>query len=78
MLNLGLNVTVNSDDPAYFGGYINANYLAIAEALNLTQEDIVKLVKNSFNASFADQGVKDMYLKRVNEVVRRERDSNPR
>jgi len=52
MMDKGLLVTVNSDDPAYFGGYIEENYLAIAEALNLSKEDIYQLAKNSFNASF--------------------------
>ena len=47
MLNLGLKATVNSDDPAYFGGYMNANFLQTAEALDLTQEEIKTLVKNS-------------------------------
>jgi adenosine deaminase len=49
MLNLGLKATVNSDDPAYFGGYMNANFLQTAEALDLTQEEIKTLVKNSLN-----------------------------
>lgn len=51
MLDRGLVVTVNSDDPAYFGGYINENYLAIAKALKLSQKDICQLAKNSFRAS---------------------------
>jgi adenosine deaminase len=52
MLDLGLCVTVNSDDPAYFGGYIAENFRAVQEGLHLNQEDIYKLVKNSFQASF--------------------------
>lgn len=52
MMDKALLVTVNSDDPAYFGGYMNANYMAIATALQLSQDDIVKLVKNSFKASW--------------------------
>ncbi len=52
MLDLGLCVTVNSDDPAYFGGYIAENFRAVQEGLHLNQEDICKLVKNSFQASF--------------------------
>jgi adenosine deaminase len=48
MLDLGLCVTVNSDDPAYFGGYIAENFRAVQEGLHLNQEDIYKLVKNSF------------------------------
>jgi adenosine deaminase len=50
MLDKGLLVTINSDDPAYFGGYVNENYLAVAEALSLSKEDIEKLAKNSFDA----------------------------
>ena len=52
MMDRGLEVTINSDDPAYFGGYINENYTAIAKALNLTKEDIYIIAKNSMNASF--------------------------
>ena len=51
MLELGLVVTVNSDDPAYFGGYVNDNYVAAAEALGLGEADIVKLARNSIDAS---------------------------
>jgi adenosine deaminase len=50
MLRLGLRATLNSDDPAYFGGYVNANYAAVAELL--TKADIVTLARNSFLASF--------------------------
>ncbi|MDQ3965809.1 MAG: adenosine deaminase [Actinomycetota bacterium] len=52
MLDLGLCVTVNSDDPAYFGGYIAENFRAVQEGLHLDQNDIYKLVKNSFQAAF--------------------------
>lgn len=52
MMSKGLLVTINSDDPAYFGGYINENYISIAEALNLTKEQIIILGKNSFRASW--------------------------
>ena len=51
MLELGLVATVNSDDPAYFGGYVNDNYVAVAEALDLSREDLVLLARNSFEAS---------------------------
>jgi adenine deaminase len=50
MLDLGLHATVNSDDPAYFGGYVNANFMAVAPLL--TQAQIVTLAKNSFTGSF--------------------------
>lgn len=52
MLEEGLVVTVNSDDPAYFGGYINENFLQVAEALQLSAEHIICLARNSFKASF--------------------------
>lgn len=71
MLDKGLMVTVNSDDPAYFGGYINENYLAMAQALNLTREQIIQLVKNSFNASFLTAEEKQGYLKKVDAYCRK-------
>ena len=52
MLNAGLMVTVNSDDPAYFGGYLNENYLQIAKALDLDLAELAQLAKNSFTAAF--------------------------
>jgi adenosine deaminase len=52
MLEAGLSVTVNSDDPAYFGGYMNANFEAVAAALALAEEDVLQLAKNSFTGSF--------------------------
>ena len=59
LLRAGLAVTINSDDPAYFGGYMNDNYLAVAEALSLSREEIVQLARNGIAASFlvaADKG----------------------
>jgi adenine deaminase len=58
MLDLGLCVTVNSDDPAYFGGYIGENFRAVQEGLGVTRDDIHRLAKNSFQASFLDVGEK--------------------
>lgn len=55
MLDLGLSVTVNSDDPAYFGGYVAENFEAIHEGLGLTRDDIYRLVKNSFEATFLQE-----------------------
>jgi adenosine deaminase len=52
MLAAGLKATVNSDDPAYFGGYVNENFSAAAAALDLSQDDIITLVRNSFDAAF--------------------------
>ncbi len=48
----GLLVTINSDDPAYFGGYVNANYAAVAEAFALSRSSLCDLAANSFKASF--------------------------
>lgn len=52
LLDRGLVVTINSDDPAYFGGYVVDNYLAVTKALGLERADVVKLATNSFNAAF--------------------------
>jgi adenosine deaminase len=52
MLKAGLKATVNSDDPAYFGGYMNENFSATAAALDLSQDDIIGLIRNSFDAAF--------------------------
>jgi adenosine deaminase len=52
LLAQGVAVTVNSDDPAYFGGYVNANYLATAEALDLSEQEIYTILRNGFEASF--------------------------
>ncbi|MGN6374649.1 MAG: adenosine deaminase [Sphingomonas sp.] len=54
MLRLGLRATINSDDPAYFGGYIADNYRAAAEARGLDRDDLVTLARNSFLGSFLD------------------------
>ena len=54
MLDKGLVATVNSDDPAYFGGYMNDNFMAVTEALNLSKNDLYQLSTNAVNGSFAD------------------------
>jgi len=56
MLQAGLKATVNSDDPAYFGGYVMANFAAIIQALDLDADDIRTLAKNSFAGSFLEEG----------------------
>ncbi len=68
MLDRGIKVNVNSDDPAYFGGYLNDNFIAVADALNLSKDEIVHLVKNSFEASFITDGEKRAFLKKVEEA----------
>ncbi len=55
LLDLGLRATVNSDDPSYFGGYMNANFLEAQRALGLGRDDIYRLVRNSFEAAFAPE-----------------------
>jgi adenosine deaminase len=54
MTDKGLFVTVNSDDPAYFGGYVNENYQAVQDALGLSDGDLAELARNSFEASFLE------------------------
>ena len=66
MLDKGLNVMVNSDDPAYFGGYLNKNLIEISKALNLKLDEVKILLKNSFKASFLDQKIKDEWIKKIN------------
>jgi adenosine deaminase len=62
LLDLGLCVTVNSDDPSYFGGYIAENYQAVKDALNLSQAEIYQLAKNSFQASFLSPETKQSLI----------------
>ncbi len=62
MLEQGLLATVNSDDPAYFGGYVNANFVAVANALDLRRDEIVALARNSFAGSFLDTEARDRHL----------------
>jgi adenosine deaminase len=65
LMDRGLLITVNSDDPAYFGGYVGDNYLAAATALGLTRAQIVALARNSFNASFLGEERKQALLGEV-------------
>ena len=62
MMNLGMKVTVNSDDPAYFGGQLNQNFIEIQKALNLSKKDIYELAKNSFEYALIDKEIKQNYL----------------
>ena len=68
MLDLGLFVTVNSDDPAYFGGYVNDNYVAIASALGLGKADLVRLARNSFAASLLPETDKARLIRELDAV----------
>jgi len=65
MLRAGLRCTINSDDPAYFGGYVAENYRAIAEAQELTRDDLLQLARNSFTAAFLPADRIDGYLAEV-------------
>jgi adenosine deaminase len=62
MLDAGLVATVNSDDPSYFGGYVNANYQAVADALDLSKAELVTLARNSFTGSFLNGAAKAKHL----------------
>jgi len=65
MLRRGLHVTLNSDDPAYFGGYVNDNYRRLAEAVGLTREQVTRLARNSFEGSFLEPAEKAARLAEV-------------
>ena len=68
-LQAGIVATVNSDDPSYFGGYINDNYKAVTVALELDAADIVQLAKNSFSAAFIDDKQKQQGHDRIDEIA---------
>ena len=65
MLTAGVAVTVNSDDPAYFGGYVNANYAAVAQALELDDDDLYRIIRNGFAASFIDEAQRAALIGRL-------------
>jgi adenine deaminase len=67
MLDKGISVTINSDDPAYFGGYMNANYLATAEGLGLSAEQVKQLAINSFSGSFLPEAEKSLHIASINQ-----------
>ncbi|HLI94484.1 MAG TPA: adenosine deaminase [Candidatus Baltobacteraceae bacterium] len=69
MLDAGLLVTVNSDDPAYFGGYVGDNYTECAKALKLSDAELVQLACNSFEASFIDDETRARYYDAVQTAV---------
>src|SRR5574337_952652 len=69
LLDLGLRVTVNSDDPAYFGGYITENLLTSQKALGLTQHDIYTLTRNAFEASFLGAGEKQRFIAELDRCI---------
>jgi adenosine deaminase len=69
MLDRGLLVTVNSDDPAYFGGYVGDNFEGVEAALRLSPDDVVNMARNSFKASFLGPAEKQAYLAEVDQVL---------
>jgi adenosine deaminase len=69
LLDAGLCVTVNSDDPAYFGGYIEENYVAIQKALDLNREEIGQLARNGFDASFITPDEKRALVQELDDYI---------
>lgn len=65
LLQQGVHVTVNSDDPSYFGGYMNDNFIAIAEALDLSNDELKQLAINSFEASFIEDAEKQQWISKI-------------
>jgi adenosine deaminase len=71
MLQMGVCVTINSDEPAYFGGYMNENFLAAQRDLELTKDELVKLSTNAINASFIDENARQVLTAELNEYYRK-------
>lgn len=69
MIDRGLVVTVNSDDPAYFGGYVNDNYYAVRQALALSDDELAMIARNSFGAAFLDDATMEKYIAEVDAYV---------
>lgn len=69
LLEAGVKVTINSDDPAYFGGYLHENYRATAEALNLTKAELTEIAANSFRGAFLSDAEKQHWLARIDSYV---------
>ncbi len=71
MLDLGLRATINSDDPAYFGGYINQNYTQTAAAIGLNPAEIITLTRNSFTGSFLSEAEQAKHLAEIDQIAAR-------
>ncbi|AYA04207.1 adenosine deaminase [Acinetobacter sp. WCHAc010034] len=69
LLQQGVQVTVNSDDPSYFGGYMNDNFIAVAEALELSNEELKQLAVNSFEASFISDAEKQHWKAQIEKLA---------
>ena len=65
LMDAGVMVTINSDDPAYFGGYMNENYVRLASALNLSKRQITDLAINSFKSSFLSEIDKEKFINQI-------------
>lgn len=76
LLDRGLKVMVNSDDPSYFGGYVLDNYLAVQRGLNLSRADIAQLARNSITASFLDAAAKSRWLAQIDTLAAQGRDGS--
>lgn len=68
LLKQGVHVTINSDDPSYFGGYMNDNFLAVHTALNLSNDELKQLAINSFEASFIDSAEKQKWIATIQQL----------
>merc|ERR1712157_719880 len=71
LLDANVCCTINSDDPAYFGGYVNDNFKAVTKSLNLTLEDLTRCAKDSFEASFATKTQKEKWTASVDEYCQK-------
>lgn len=69
LLRAGIKVTINSDDPAYFGGYVLQNYLETAQALQLSRDELVQIARNSLEASFVSDAERAPWLARLEAVA---------
>ena len=69
LMQKGLLVMLNSDDPAYFGGYLGDNYIAMVDNCNINLEEIILLAKNSFKASFLEKEKIDFYLNSIDKFI---------
>ena len=67
-------MTINSDDPAYFGGYLTENFLAVQKALRLGRHDIYCLVRNSFQAAFLSPDEKQTFLDELDNYISQNED----
>ena len=68
LLHKGVLVTINSDDPAYFGGYVNANYEAVVNSLHVNKEELKTLAINSFKASFLSEAKKQYFIDLIEKI----------